>query len=82
MSTAARGSESSRKIAFVTGGSGDIGGAICDALAAAGADIALSYIGNEEAAQAAVERVTALGRRSAAIQLDQRDESSIECDQV
>ncbi len=66
------------KIAFVTGGSGDIGGAICDALATAGADIALSYVGNHDAAQAAVERVTALGRRAIAIQLDQREESSIE----
>ncbi|MFT7602381.1 MAG: 3-oxoacyl-[acyl-carrier protein] reductase [Acidimicrobiales bacterium] len=65
------------KTAFVTGGSGDIGGAICDALAGAGADIALSYIGNTEAASEAVARVAALGRRAVAIQLDQRDESSI-----
>jgi NAD(P)-dependent dehydrogenase (short-subunit alcohol dehydrogenase family) len=31
------------KVAFVTGGSGDIGGAIARALATAGADVAISY---------------------------------------
>ena len=60
------------KIALVTGGSGDIGRAICDALAAAGADIALTYVGNVEAAQASLARVTAAGRRAVAIHLDQR----------
>lgn len=65
------------KIALVTGGSGDIGGAICDALAAAGADVALTYVGNIDAAEASVARVTAAGRRAVAIHLDQRDEASI-----
>lgn len=65
------------KTALVTGGSGDIGGAICDALAAAGADIAVSYMGNIDAANATVDRVERLGRRAAAVHLDQRDEQSI-----
>ena len=65
------------KVALVTGGSGDIGGAICDALAAAGADIAASYLGNIDAANDTVDRVARLGRRAAAVQLDQRDEESI-----
>jgi 3-oxoacyl-[acyl-carrier protein] reductase len=65
------------KTALVTGGSGDIGGAICDALAAAGADIAASYMGNIDAANATVDRATRMGRRAAAVQLDQRDEQSI-----
>jgi len=65
------------KVALVTGGSGDIGGAICDALAAAGADIAASYMGNIDAANATVDRVAQMGRRAAAVQLDQRDEQSI-----
>ena len=66
-----------RKTALVTGGSGDIGGAICDALAAAGADIAATYLGNVEAAQATVDRVERKGLRAVAVQLDQRDEQSI-----
>lgn len=65
------------KVALVTGGSGDIGGAICDALAAAGADIAASYMGNIDASNATVDRVARLGRRAAAVHLDQRDEQSI-----
>lgn len=64
-------------VAFVTGGSGDIGGAICDALAAGGADVAVGYAGNAEAADAAVQRVRNAGRDAAAIQLDQRDQESI-----
>lgn len=64
-------------VAFVTGGSGDIGGAICDALAAGGADVAVGYVGNAEAADAAVQRVRNAGRDATAIQLDQRDQESI-----
>jgi len=66
------------KVAFVTGGSGDIGGAICRALAAAGADVAVSYVGHAEGATATVKAVQAAGRRGAAFQLDQRDPSSID----
>ena len=65
------------KRAFVTGGSGDIGGAICDALAAAGADIAVSYVGNLAEAEATAARVEAAGRSATLVQLDQRDEASI-----
>jgi 3-oxoacyl-[acyl-carrier protein] reductase len=67
----------SNKVAFVTGGSGDIGGAICRALATAGADVAASYIGHAQGAAATVAAVEAAGRRAAAVQLDQRDPSSI-----
>jgi 3-oxoacyl-[acyl-carrier protein] reductase len=66
------------RVAFVTGGSGDIGGAIAVALAAAGCDVALSYVGNTEGAEATVKAVTAQGRRAEAVQLDQRDEASID----
>lgn len=66
------------RTALVTGGSGDIGGAICDALAEAGADVAVSYIGNVEAADATVDRVTQRGCRAVAVHLDQRDEASIQ----
>jgi 3-oxoacyl-[acyl-carrier protein] reductase len=66
------------KTAFVTGGSGDIGSAIARALAAAGADVAVSYVGHAEGAAATVEAVQATGRRGAAVQLDQRDPASID----
>ena len=66
------------KIAFVTGGSGDIGGAIARALAAAGADVAISYVGHTAGATATVDAVRAAGRRALAVQLDQRVESSID----
>ena len=66
------------KVALVTGGSGDIGGAICEALAAEGCDIALTYVGNIEGADKMVAAVTAQGRRAHAIALDQREEGSID----
>lgn len=65
------------KIALVTGGSGDIGGAICVALARAGCDIALTYVGNTEGAEATAAAVTQEGRRAHIVALDQRDETSI-----
>jgi NAD(P)-dependent dehydrogenase (short-subunit alcohol dehydrogenase family) len=66
------------KIAFVTGGSGDLGGAIARALAAAGADVAISYVGHLEGATATVEALRATGRQSLAVLLDQRDPVSID----
>ncbi len=66
------------KTAFVTGGSGDIGSAIAKALANAGADVAISYVGNIEGANATIEAVQAAGRRGLAVQLDQRDPASID----
>jgi len=67
-----------KKTAFVTGGSGDIGGAIARALAAAGADIAISYVGELNRATETVNALRALGRRSLAVQLDQRDPKAID----
>src|SRR5215831_9606522 len=66
------------KAAFVTGGSGDIGGATARALATAGADVAISYVGQLEAATATVDALRAAGRRSLAVQLDQRDPAAID----
>ncbi len=66
------------KTAFITGGSGDIGSDIAKALAEAGTDVATSYIGYQEGATATVDAVRAAGRRGLAVQLDQRDPSSIE----
>ena len=66
------------KVAFVTGGSGDIGGAIVRALAASGVNVAVSYVGDAGRADAAVDAVRQLGRQGLAVQLDQRDPESID----
>ena len=61
------------KVAFVAGGSGDIGGAIAISLAKRGVDVAVSYVGDLQRAEATVDAVKKIGRRSLAEQLDQRD---------
>jgi 3-oxoacyl-[acyl-carrier protein] reductase len=66
------------KVAFVTGGSGDIGAGIVRALADAGMDVAISYVGHREGAERAAATVHERGRRSHLVQLDQRDPSSID----
>jgi 3-oxoacyl-[acyl-carrier protein] reductase len=65
-------------VAFVTGGSGDIGAAIAKALAGAGADVAVSYVGHLDGATVTSAAIEAAGRRSAKVQLDQRDPDSID----
>ena len=66
------------KVAFVTGGSGDIGGAIARYLAKAGAEVAVSYVGDAQRAGATVDTVQEIGRRSLAVRLDQRDSNSVD----
>ena len=58
------------KTALVTGGSRGLGRAIALALAGQGADVAINYRGNADAADAVVADITGLGRRSLAIQGD------------
>ena len=58
------------KTALVTGGSRGLGRAIALAMAGQGADVAINYRGNADAAEAVVAEVTAAGRRSLAIQGD------------
>jgi 3-oxoacyl-[acyl-carrier protein] reductase len=60
----------SGRTALVTGGSRGIGRAIVLRLAGQGADVALTYKGNEAAAAETVAAVEALGRRALAVQGD------------
>jgi 3-oxoacyl-[acyl-carrier protein] reductase len=58
------------RIALVTGGSRGIGRAIAIALAAAGADVAISYLTRRDDALDTQRAVESLGRRSVAVQAD------------
>ncbi len=64
--------------ALVTGGSGDLGTAICRALAEAGCDIAVGYVGNRDGAARTCQAVEGLGRRASMVQLDQSDPAAID----
>jgi len=67
-----------RRVAFVTGGSGDLGAALCERLARAGCDIAVGYVGNVEGAEEVVRVVEGLGRRAAMVQVDQAEAAACE----
>ena len=63
--------------AFIAGGSGGIGRAICLTLAKAGSDIVFTYRSNAAVAEALVRDIRALGRRATAISLDLRDSAAV-----
>ena len=59
--------------ALVTGGSRGIGRACALALAARGADVAISYIERRDAAEETAEEIRALGRKAVVLQADVSD---------
>jgi NAD(P)-dependent dehydrogenase (short-subunit alcohol dehydrogenase family) len=61
------------KVALVTGGSRGIGAATALRLAREGADVAVTYVRDKEAAEEVVRRVEALGRRAVALRADSAD---------
>lgn len=66
----------SGKIALVTGGSRGIGRAIALTLAGYGADVAVNYSGSEEAANAVVQEIRAMGCRAVAVRADVSDKQA------
>ncbi len=66
------------QVALVTGGSSGIGRASAVALGAAGAAVAVNYIGREAAADEVVAQIKNSGGRAIAVQADVSDEGQVE----
>jgi glucose 1-dehydrogenase len=73
-----------KRIAFVTGGESGIGAACVAALAAAGADVAVLYLKDEDAAEAGCSVAKSFGRKAVAVKMDVGVETDVEAafDQV
>lgn len=67
-----------KKVALITGGSRGIGKACALELAAAGYDVAINYVGNEEAANATVAELKKLGSNAEAFKFDVTDKDAVE----
>src|ERR1700675_1425991 len=66
------------KIALVTGGSRGIGAAIAKRLAANGADVAITYSKDGDAAASVIKEIERAGRKAIAIQADAADAKAVE----
>ncbi|MCQ2790397.1 MAG: 3-oxoacyl-[acyl-carrier-protein] reductase [bacterium] len=68
---------SDKKVALVTGGSRGIGRACAIELANAGFDVAINYVGNDEAANSTVEELKSIGSDSVAFKFDVTNEEAV-----
>lgn len=69
--------EKHTRVAIVTGGSGGIGRAAAERLAADGMTVVVNYAGNAEAADAAVTAITEAGGTATAVRADVADETEV-----
>ena len=69
--------ESTSRVAVVTGGSRGIGRAVAERLAADGQAVVVGYGGNHDEAKAAVAAIEASGGRAIAVQADVADEAGV-----
>ncbi|MEU6439372.1 SDR family oxidoreductase [Streptomyces sp. NPDC047046] len=67
----------SRRVALVTGGSGGIGTAVVERLAADGFALAVHYAGNRDAAETVAEKARTAGVPATAVGADVADESAV-----
>ncbi|HEX3818950.1 MAG TPA: SDR family NAD(P)-dependent oxidoreductase, partial [Candidatus Sulfotelmatobacter sp.] len=65
------------KSALITGGSRGIGAAVAKRLAADGANVAITYAKNAEAASAVVKAIERAGQKAIAIQADAVDADAV-----
>ncbi len=64
--------------ALVTGANSGIGRAVALGLAQAGADVAVNYVADPEAAEAVVQEITSLGRKAVMVKADVSREEEVE----